>query len=205
MSDASGSGAAADIDKRVADLLGRMTPQEKLAQLGSVWSHELLQNDAYEATKVQARLAEGIGQITRIAGATNLGQREAAELANRLQKFLVERTRLGIPAMVHEECLHGLLARESVCFPQSINHAAAWNPELTEAMADRLGRELRAAGAHQALAPIFDITRDPRWGRIEETYGEDPYLVAVLGCAYTRGLQGATAGGNAMVLVTAIG
>jgi beta-glucosidase len=198
MSDASGSGAAADIDKRVADLLGRMTPQEKLAQLGSVWSHELLQNDAYEAAKVQSRLAEGIGQITRIAGATNLGQREAAELANRLQKFLVERTRLGIPAMVHEECLHGLLARESVCFPQSINHAAAWNPDLTEAMADRLGRELRAAGAHQALAPIFDITRDPRWGRIEETYGEDPYLAAVLGCAYTRGLQGATAGGNGL-------
>ena len=187
---ASAKGAASDISKRVADLLERMTLQEKLAQLGSVWSHELLDHDAYDETKVRALLAGGIGQITRVAGATNLNQRGAAELANKLQKFLVEETRLGIPAIVHEECLHGLLARECVCFPQSINHGAAWNPELTEAMAERLGRELRAAGAHQGLAPIFDITRDPRWGRIEETYGEDAYLAAVLGSAYTRGLQG---------------
>lgn len=190
MSGASSSDAATRIAERVADLLERMTLQEKLAQLGSIWSHELLDHDAYDDGKVRHRLRHGMGQITRIAGATNLGQREAAELANKLQKFLVEQTRLGIPAIVHEECLHGLLARESVCFPQSINHASAWEPELTAAMADRLGRELRAAGAHQALAPIFDITRDPRWGRIEETYGEDPYLAAVLGSAYTRGLQG---------------
>ena len=113
-----------------------------------------------------------------------------AELANRIQSFLVEKTRLGIPAIVHEECLHGLLARESVCFPQSIGLAATWDPELARSMAERLGRELRAAGAQQALAPIFDITRDPRWGRVEETYGEDPYLVAEIGAAYVRGLQG---------------
>jgi beta-glucosidase len=198
VSDASVPGATAEIAERVAALLERMSLQEKLAQLGSVWSHELLDHDAYDDAKVRDRLRDGVGQITRIAGATNLGQREAAELANKLQRFLVEETRLGIPAMVHEECLHGLLARESVCFPQSINHAAAWSPELTEAMADRLGRELRAAGAHQALAPIFDITRDPRWGRIEETYGEDPYLAAVLGSAYTRGLQGDVEGGNGL-------
>ncbi len=190
MTGASTSGAAGDISARVADLLERMSLQEKLAQLGSIWSHELLDHDAYDQSRVEARLRDGIGQITRIAGATNLDQREAAEVANRLQRFLVEETRLGIPAIVHEECLHGLLARESVCFPQSINQGSAWDPELTRAMADRLGRELRSAGAHQALAPIFDITRDPRWGRIEETYGEDPYLVAELGCAYTRGLQG---------------
>jgi beta-glucosidase len=190
MSQASSADAASSIEKRVADLLERMSLQEKLAQLGSLWSHELLDSDAYDDAKVRDRLRDGMGQITRIAGATNLGQREAAELANKLQKFLVEETRLGIPAIVHEECLHGLLARESVCFPQSINQASAWEPELTRAMADRLGRELRSAGAHQALAPIFDITRDPRWGRIKETYGEDPYLVAELGSAYTRGLQG---------------
>jgi beta-glucosidase-like glycosyl hydrolase len=107
-----------------------------------------------------------------------------------IQRYLVERTRLGIPAIVHEECLHGLLARESVCFPQSIGQAASWDPELVRAMTTKLGRELRTAGAQQALAPILDITRDPRWGRIEETYGEDPYLVAELGAAYIRGLQG---------------
>ena len=167
-----------------------MTLDEKLAQLGSYWSYEILDHERFDEEKAAERIGHGIGQITRLAGATNLGQRAVAELANEIQRYLLERTRLGIPAIVHEECLHGLLARESVCFPQSIGQAAMWEPELVSAMAERLGRELRAAGAHQALAPIFDITRDPRWGRVEETYGEDPYLVAVTGSAYVQGLQG---------------
>jgi beta-glucosidase len=182
--------AGAPIDARVRDLLGRMTLEEKLAQLTSRWAHELLDREAFDETRAAPLLAKGIGQITRVAGATNLGQKSVAELANVIQRFLVERTRLGIPAIVHEECLHGLLAREAVCFPQAIGLAATWDPELARTMADQLGRELRAAGAQQALAPIFDVTRDPRWGRVEETYGEDPYLVAEFGAAYTRGLQG---------------
>jgi beta-glucosidase len=173
----------------VADLLARMSLDEKLAQLGSVWSFELLTDGGLDPAKARARLSHGIGHITRLAGATNLHRRQVAELANAIQRFLVEQTRLGIPAIVHEECLHGLLALDSVCFPQSIGQAAAWEPELVAEMAARLGRELRAGGAQQALAPILDITRDPRWGRIEETYGEDPYLVAELGAAYIRGLQ----------------
>jgi beta-glucosidase len=167
-----------------------MTIDEKIAQLGSCWSFELLTAMSLDEVKAAKRLGQGIGQITRIAGATNLGQSASAKLANEIQRYLLEETRLGIPAVVHEECLHGLLARESVCFPQSIGQAATWEPDLVHAMASRLGRELRAAGAHQGLAPILDITRDPRWGRIEETYGEDPYLVAELGAAYIRGLQG---------------
>jgi beta-glucosidase len=182
--------SALPIEERVGDLLGRMTLEEKLAQLGSFWSHEILDHEVFDEQKAAEKIGRGIGQITRIAGATNLGQRAAAELANEIQRYLLERTRLGIPAIVHEECLHGLLARESVCFPQSLGQAAMWEPQLVSAMAERLGRELRAAGAHQALAPIFDITRDPRWGRVEETYGEDPYLVAVTGSAYVEGLQG---------------
>jgi len=182
--------ASRPIDERVSDLLGRMTLEEKLAQLGSFWSHEILTHEAFDLAKAEPRIGNGVGQITRLAGATNLAQRAVAELANEIQRFLVEKTRLGIPAVVHEECLHGLLALESVCFPQSIGQAATWQPELVGAMASRLGRELRAAGAQQALAPILDIARDPRWGRIEETYGEDPYLVAELGAAYVRGLQG---------------
>jgi beta-glucosidase len=178
------------LEERVGDLLGRMTIDEKIAQLGSCWSFELLTAMSLDEVKAAKKLGQGIGQITRIAGATNLGQSASAELANEIQRYLLEETRLGIPAVVHEECLHGLLARESVCFPQSIGQAATWEPELVHAMASRLGRELRAAGAHQGLAPILDITRDPRWGRIEETYGEDPYLVAELGAAYIRGLQG---------------
>ncbi len=193
--------ATADTSERVADLLGRMTPEEKLAQLGSYWTHEILEHEAFDEGKARERLGLGIGHITRVAGVTNLRQRGVAELANQIQRFLVEKTRLGIPAIIHEECLHGLLARESVCFPQSIGQAATWDPELIRAMTERLGLELRAAGAHQALAPILDITRDPRWGRVEETFGEDPYLVASLGAAYVRGLQ-ETGGTNRGVIAT---
>ena len=146
-----------------------------------------------------ARLGAGIGQITRVAGATSFEMPVVAALANEIQRFLVEETRLGIPAIVHEECLHGLVARDAVCFPQSIGLAAAWDPGLVEALASSFARQLRAMGAHQGLAPIFDVARDPRWGRIEETYGEDPYLIAALGVAYVRGLQD---GADAPVLAT---
>ncbi|HEX7496208.1 MAG TPA: glycoside hydrolase family 3 N-terminal domain-containing protein [Candidatus Limnocylindrales bacterium] len=178
-----------------------MTLEERLAQLGSYWGYEILSREAFDETKAGERLGLGIGHISRVAGVTNLRQRGVAELANEIQRFLVERTRLGIPAIVHEECLHGLLARESVCFPQSIGQAATWDPDLVRSMAERLGRELRAAGAHQALAPILDITRDPRWGRVEETFGEDTYLVAEFGAAYVRGLQ-ETDGTNRGVIAT---
>ena len=182
--------ATLSIEKRVGDLLGRMTPDEKLAQLTSRWSHELLAREVFDEKLAAERIGHGIGHITRISGATNLDRRGAAALANRVQRFLVEQTRLGIPAIVHEELLHGLLARESVCFPQSIGQAATWDPEIVRTVAERLGRELRSAGAQQSLGPIFDVARDPRWGRVEETYGEDPYLVAELGAAHVRGLQG---------------
>ncbi len=176
-----------------------MTPEEKLAQLGSIWVFEVLDGDRLEPGKAQERLGAGIGQITRVAGATSFAMPVVAALANEIQRFLVEHTRLGIPAIVHEECLHGLVARDAVCFPQSIGLAAAWDPELLEALASSFARQLRAMGAHQGLAPIFDVARDPRWGRIEETYGEDPYLIAALGVAYVRGLQ---EGAGAPVLAT---
>ncbi len=182
--------AGLSIEERVADLLARMTPEEKLAQLGSRWAHEILVREVFDEALAAEKIGQGIGHMTRISGATNLDRRGAAALANRIQRFLVERTRLGIPAIVHEESLHGVLARESVCFPQSIGLAATWDPELVRVMADRLRQELRAIGAHQSLAPLFDVSRDPRWGRVEETYGEDPYLVAELGAAYVRGMQG---------------
>ncbi len=178
------------VAERVEDLLGRMTLDEKLAQMGSFWAFEVLTDGALDATKAAARMEHGIGQVTRIVGSTNLGAREGALLANAIQRHLVEGTRLGIPAIVHEESLHGVMGRDRVCFPQSIGLAATWDPALVEQMADRIGRELRAGGAHQSLAPVVDISRDPRWGRFEETYGEDPYLAAVMGVAYIRGLQG---------------
>jgi beta-glucosidase len=180
------------IDARVADLLARMTIDEKLAQLGSVWSFELFRSETeLDPALVRARLAQGIGQVSRVAGATNLDPWGAAEAGNAIQRFLIEETRLGIPAILHEETLHGLLARGAPAFQQSIGAAAAFDPELVEAIAATIRRRMLAIGARQALAPVLDITRDPRWGRVEETYGEDPYLASALGAAYVRGIQGA--------------
>ena len=175
---------------RAADLLSRMTLPEKLAQLGSTWVFQLLDGEAFDPAAAANLLGAGIGHITRISGAANVDARGAAVLGNAIQGWLLEHTRLGIPAIVHEEALHGLMAAGSVCHPQAIGAAASWRPELTEAMSRHIGRSMRARGAHQALTPIFDITRDPRWGRIEETYGEDPYLVMEMGLASVRGLQG---------------
>ena len=183
--------ATLPIDARVADLLIRMTLEEKIAQLGSVWSFELFRSETeVDPERVRTRLADGIGHISRVAGATNLDAIGAAEAGNAIQRFLVEETRLGIPAILHEETLHGLLARGAPAFQQSIGAAAAFDAGLVEAVAASIRRRMLAIGARSALAPVLDITRDPRWGRVEETYGEDPYLAAELGCAYVRGIQG---------------
>ncbi len=183
------------IEARVADLLARMTLNEKIAQLGSVWSFELFRSETeLDPDLVRARLAAGIGQISRVAGATNLDTPGAAAAGNAIQRFLVEETRLGIPAILHEETLHGLLARGAFSFQQSIGAAAAFDPELVEAIAVTIRRRMLAIGGRLALAPVLDITRDPRWGRVEETYGEDPYLATALGVAYVRGMQGSDIG-----------
>jgi beta-glucosidase len=183
--------ATLPIDARVADLLARMTLEEKLAQLGSVWSFELFKSETeLDPTFVRERLGHGMGHVSRVAGGTNLDPIEAAVIGNEIQRFLVEETRLGIPAILHEETLHGLLARGAPVYQQSIGAAAAFDPELVESIAAAIRRRMRSIGATVALAPVLDICRDPRWGRVEETYGEDPYLAAVLGSAYVRGLQG---------------
>ncbi|MBI3747383.1 MAG: glycoside hydrolase family 3 C-terminal domain-containing protein [Chloroflexi bacterium] len=182
--------ATLPLDQRVADLLARMTIEEKVAQLGSIWSFEIVGIGTLNRDNARRLVGNGIGQITRLAGATNLGACDVAALANEVQRFLVEETRLGIPAIIHEESLHGLVSRDAPCFQQSIGSAAAWDPGLVERMAATLRRRMLATGARQSLAPVLDVTRDPRWGRIEETYGEDPYLAAALGCAYIAGIQG---------------
>ena len=112
-----------------------------------------------------------------------------ALLANEVQRFLLE-TRLGIPAIVHEEICSGLMAREATVFAQAIGVASTFRPEHNHAIADAIRRQMRAIGAHQGLSPVLDVCRDPRWGRLEETYGEDPYLVSQMGLAFIRGLQG---------------
>jgi beta-glucosidase len=175
--------------ERAADLLGHMTRDEKVAQLGAVWPAQVSDGATFDGDKAAEVLAEGMGQITRISGSTLLRAEGAAALGNDIQRFLVERTRLGIPAILHEESLHGLTAFGSVVYPQSIGLAATWDPAGVERMATLIGTAARARGARLVLSPVFDLARDPRWGRTEETYGEDPYLVTALGTAYVRGVQ----------------
>ena len=177
-------------EERATDLLARMTLDEKLAQLGGVWITDLLDDARFSAERSAERLGHGIGHVTRLAAATGLRPAASAALANEVQTYLRDHTRLGIPAVMHEEACAGYMARDATCYPQAIGQAATWDPPLVEAMARAIRAQMRAVGAHHALAPVLDITRDPRWGRVEETYGEDPYLVARMGNAYIRGLQG---------------
>ncbi len=180
------------VDERITYLIERMTLDEKIAQLGSYWIYQLLENQAFSAEKARTLLANGGGQITRLGGASNLRPKQIAALANQIQKYLIEETRLGIPAIIHEECCSGYMTRGATVFPQAIGVASTWEPELVEQMADVIRQQMRAVGAHHALAPVLDIARDARWGRVEETFGEDPYLTATLGTAYIRGIQGAS-------------
>lgn len=181
--------AALPVDERVADLLGLMSLDEKLAQLGCLWSTALVQNDRFDEAFATAQMPHGIGQVTRIGASTGLRPRESAALMNAIQRVAVERTRLGIPLFVHEESVGGLCARDATVFPQGLGLAATWDPALVEAVADVIRRQMLAVGARLGLAPVLDIARDPRWGRVEETYGEDPVLSGTIGTAYVRGLQ----------------
>ncbi len=180
---------ARGLTERVEDLLGRMTLDEKIAQLGCLWSTALVHDDAFDADFTAAKMPHGIGQVTRIGASTGLQPRESAELMNAIQRVAVERTRLGIPIFVHEESVGGFLHRDATVFPQGIGLAATWNPALVEQVAGVIREQMLAVGARLGLAPVLDVARDPRWGRVEESYGEDPVLSGTLGTAYVRGLQ----------------
>ncbi len=178
------------INKRVSELMARMTLEEKIRQLGGYWFFELQTKGQLDLAKVKMKLKDGVGQLTRVAGAGNLAPMEAAKAYNQVQKFLLEETRLGIPAINHEECCAGLMAKESTVYPQIIGLASTFQPELAREMTGQIRKQMLAMGARQGLAPVLDVCRDPRWGRIEETFGEDPLLVSQFGMEYIRGLQG---------------
>jgi beta-glucosidase-like glycosyl hydrolase len=165
-----------------------MTLEEKCAQLGGVWFSDLLVDGRLDDERMEQHLSLGIGQITRIAG-LGFDPVPAAEANDRIQRFLEERTRLGVPALAHEEALSGLMGPGATSFPQAIGLASTWDPELVEQVAVVIGRQVHAVGGRLALAPVLDIARDPRWGRLEETYGEDPELASRMGVVYVRGAQ----------------
>ena len=178
------------ITTKIQELVNQMTLDEKLAQIGSYWMYELQTKGELDQLKVATKLKDGIGQIARVAGATTLDPVSAAKTANGLQKFLVEQTRLGIPAILHEECCCGAMVLGGTVYPQVLGLAATFQPELAEAMTTAIRKQLRAIGARQALAPVLDIARDARWGRVEETFGEDPTLASHFGVSFIKGLQG---------------
>ena len=131
------------IDERADNLLSLMTLEEKIAQLGSYWVYELLDGQIFDAEKARPRLAHGIGQITRLAGGSSLDPVGCANLGNQIQRYLVEETRLGIPALVHEECCSGYTARNATAFPQIIGLASTWQPELAQAMTSEIRKQMR--------------------------------------------------------------
>ena len=177
------------IKQRVTKLLAQLTLDEKLAQIGSYWMYDLQTNGELDQKKINDKLKHGIGQITRVAGASTLDPVSAAKAANQLQKFLVENTQHAIPAIVHEECCSGAMILGGTMFPQMLGLASTFQPELAQIMTVAIRKQLRAIGAQQGLAPVLDVSRDSRWGRVEETFGEDPTLVSHFGMAYIKGLQ----------------
>jgi beta-glucosidase len=179
----------ATVEERATDLLSQMTLDEKLAQLACLWSPAFVRDGAFDADYAAAQMPHGIGQVTRIGASTGLRPRESAAFMNAIQRVAVERSRLGIPIFVHEESTGGFCARDATVFPQGIGLAATWNPPLVGEVAGVIREQMRAVGARLALAPVIDVARDPRWGRVEETYGEDPVLAGAMAVAHVQGLQ----------------
>lgn len=189
--------ASLSAEERAADLLKRMTLEEKVAQMQCVWNDKaatlLDDTGRFDANRAKQHYGHGhgLGQVGRPGdSAGGASPAEYATLTNAIQRFFIENSRLGIPVQFHDECLHGLVARDATSFAQPIGLAATFHPELVRRLYQMTAREARACGVHQALTPVVDVARDPRWGRVEETFGEDPYLVGELGRAAVLGFQG---------------
>ena len=186
------------VDERVADLIARMTVEEKVAQLYGIWvgmdstgegvaphQHDL----AGEPVDWDVLIRSGLGQLTRPFGTRPVDPLTGAASLARSQREIVDAGRFGIPALVHEECLTGLTAWQATIYPSPLSWGASFDPDLVQRMAAQIGASMRRLGVHQGLAPLLDVARDLRWGRVEETIGEDPYLVGTIGSAYVRGLE----------------
>ena len=199
--------ARAPIPARVADLVARMTLAEKIAQMRGTWAGKsgMLSGIAFDPARASASFPDGIGALGRPSdkrGTPGIGQAggggrekwrtpaQTVEFINALQRWAMEDTRLGIPVLAHEESLHGYMATDATSYPQALAMAGSFDLDLMRRVHTRMAGEMRARGVFYTLSPVVDIVRDPRWGRIEETFGEDPYLVGEMGVATVEGLQG---------------
>nr|WP_202893704.1 glycoside hydrolase family 3 N-terminal domain-containing protein [Kribbella italica] len=195
-------------EERAGLLLDAMTLPEKVAQLGSRWigndmaeEEELPAEETLNVAPMQDVFAQGgsvsleeasrngLGHLTRVWGSVPLTVDEGVAEVVRQHKVVLAGSRLGVPALVHEECLTGFTTYGATVYPTALAWGATFDPDLVERMAGAIGRDLAAAGVHQGLSPVLDVVRDYRWGRVEETIGEDPFLVGMVGSAYVRGLQ----------------
>ncbi|MEE1833797.1 glycoside hydrolase family 3 N-terminal domain-containing protein [Streptomyces sp. SP17KL33] len=185
--------------ERVEDLLSRMTLEEKTAQLYGVWvkadsnGEDIApdEEEMREAFDFDELITRGLGQLTRTFGTAPVDPALGARALARAQRRIMAANRFGIPAVAHEECLAGFTAWRATAYPVPLAWGATFDPPLVEEMARHIGRDLASVGIHQGLSPVLDVVRDPRWGRVEETIGEDPYLVGTIGTAYVRGLESA--------------
>lgn len=186
------------VSDRVDALLTELTLTEKLAQLGSYWddrrgSGEIIAplQDVFQQGRpsFEEAVHNGIGQLTRVFGTRPTSASDGARTLAAAQRTVRSHSRLGIPAIAHEECLTGFTTLGATVYPAPLAWGATFNPALIERIGAAIGDDLSAVGVHQGLAPVLDVVRDYRWGRVEETIGEDPYLVALIGTAYVRGLE----------------
>ncbi|MCX5278565.1 glycoside hydrolase family 3 N-terminal domain-containing protein [Streptomyces sp. NBC_00198] len=184
---------------RVDDLLSRMTLEEKTAQLYGVWVGAATDGDGVAPLQHEMTAGHdwdelitlGLGQLTRSFGTAPVDPELGARALARAQRAIADAGRFGIPAVAHEECLAGFTAWRATAYPVPLAWGATFDPGLVEELGRRIGEDLRSVGVHQGLAPVLDVVRDLRWGRVEETIGEDPYLVGTIGTAYVRGLESA--------------
>ncbi|NBM20425.1 glycoside hydrolase family 3 protein, partial [Streptomyces sp. GC420] len=190
---------AYDTDTRVSALISAMTVEEKVAQLFGVWvgasdeGGEVAphQHDMEESVDLDALLPGGLGQLTRPFGTAPVDPALGALSLMRTQARIAAANRFGIPAVAHEECLAGFATWKATAYPVPLSWGATFNPALVRRMATAIGEDMRSVGVHQGLAPVLDVVRDARWGRVEETIGEDPYLVGTVATAYVQGLESA--------------
>ena len=199
------------VEQRVADLLSRMTLEEKVAQMEGAWENRQFFSDPktlfvdpdgnFLPERAAVLLKNGLGEISRPS--EKRGPRQMANYTNTVQKWVKENTRLGIPVLFHDECLHGHVAPGGTSYPQAIALASTWDPALVQNVFSATAAEARARGVQHCLAPVLDLARDPRWGRTEETYGEDPYLVSRIGLAAILGFQGTGRMDGSHVMATA--
>ncbi|AOL16510.1 beta-glucosidase [Sulfolobus sp. A20] len=166
-----------------------MKIEEKVAQLGSIQVNELLENNEFSEEKAEKLLRYGIGEITRVVG-SNLRPKQAGKVINQIQRYLIEKTRVRIPAIVHEECLSGLMGPTATLFPIPLALSSTWDLTTVSKVTKAIRNQTTILGIRHCLSPVLDLCRDPRWGRCEETFGEDVYLTASMANAYITGLQG---------------